>query len=339
MARLRHPLFKGVNDVDEATALRRYEERCFESGEVIFRAGAAAEGVVLLVDGRLSIEVDGVEVGAVDAGAVLGEKALFESGTRTADVVALTRGRALILSRVGYEELRDTMHPIAMSLERHALHAQIANLRRVSDRIADLAEGTVAEIGPPSTGFFAAVARMFGIGGPRQLPELSRIAALKRSRLFGDVPDQALDVIADQMVARAFSAGHFLCTEGQPGEEMFLVVSGQVEVVVAVEGHRVQQLATLRNGAAFGLLALAEDRPRMASCIARTNVVVLTLEREGYAALSGGPYLDSSAFRRAMIRALSQQLEVANDQLASFEHLTGEFDELLPLMDAAGTVA
>ncbi|TNE86700.1 MAG: cyclic nucleotide-binding domain-containing protein [Deltaproteobacteria bacterium] len=334
-----HPLFAGLNDVDEATALRRCERRTFAAGDVVFRVGAPAEAVLLILDGELIIEVDDVEVGTASGGGVIGEMALFSAGVRTANVVARTASTALILTRIGYEELRDTMHPVAMNLERHALATQIQNLRRVSDRIADLAEGTVAEIRPPQTSFFQAIKALFGIGGGADLPEVQRDAALRASALFGDVPDPALAPIANRMVARAYSAGHFLCTEGQPGDEMYLIVQGQIEVVVAVEGSRVQRLATLREGAAFGLLALAQDRPRMASCIARTKVVVLVLDRKAYNTLAEGPYLDGSAFRRAMLRALSDQLTVANDQLASFEHLTGEFAELKPLLEAASAVA
>lgn len=339
MSRLHHPLFSDMNDVDEATALRRCKECHFAAGDVVLREGAPAETVILLLEGTLVIEVDGVQVGTADAGGVVGEMALFQAGKRTADVFARTEARALVLTRAGYEELRDTMHPMAMNLERHALGAQIANLRRVSDRIADLAEGTMAEIRPPATGFFTAISRLFGIGGGAELPTFGRTDALRRSTLFGGVPDQALGAIAQHMTARAYSAGHFLCTEGQVGDEMYLIVSGQIEVVVAVEGSRVQRLATLREGAAFGLLALAEDLPRMASCIARTKVVVLSLDRAGYSTLAQGPYLDASVFRRAMLRALSQQLAVANDQLASFEHQTGEFAELRPLFDASAAVA
>lgn len=334
-----HPLFAGLNDVDEATAFRRCERREFQAGDLVFEEGAPAEAVLMLVDGSLSIEVDGVEVGTATSGGVIGEMALFQAGTRTANVYASEHSAALILTRQGYEELRDTMHPLAMNLERHALATQVQNLRRVSDRIADLAEGTVAEIRKPLKGFFASIRDLFGLGGGADLPEVERDQALRASELFGDVPDEALLFIARRMSARAFSAGHFLCTEGEPGEQMYLIVSGQIEVVVAVEGSRVQRLATLRAGAAFGLLALAQDRPRMASCIARTKVVVLCLSRDDWDALAQGPFLDASAFRRAMLRALSQQLTVANDQLASFEHMTGEFSELKPLLEAASAVA
>lgn len=120
---------------------------------------------------------------------------------------------------------------------------------------------------------------------------------------------------------------------------MFVIASGEVEVVCAIEGSRVHPLATLREGAAFGLLALAHDRPRMASCVARSDVVVLVLDREGYAALAGGPYLDASAFRRAMLRAVSEQLGKANEELAQFEHATGEHADIRPLLEAAVAVA
>ena len=332
-------MFDGLNDVDEATARRRCEERVFGPEEVVLKAGSPASGVLLVLSGALVIEVEGIEVGRAHAGDVVGEMALFTEGTRTANVFSVEQTKVLTLTREGYEELRDTMHPVAMNLERHALAAQIGHLRRVSERITELSDGTDASVSVPRKAFFASVRSLFGMGGGADLPSLERNRALRRSSLFGDVPDEALAFIAKRMSARAHEAGHFLCTEGKAGNEMYVVASGEVEVVCAIDGTRVHRLATLGEGSAFGLLALAHDRPRMASCVARSKVVVLVLDRAGYEALSEGPYLDASAFRRAMLRALSDQLAKANDEVARYEHATGEYRDIRPLLQAAGAVA
>lgn len=58
-------------------------------GESLFRQGEAGTSVVLLLDGMVEVVRDGVTLGRVGPGGVLGERALLE-GVRTADVVALT---------------------------------------------------------------------------------------------------------------------------------------------------------------------------------------------------------------------------------------------------------
>jgi CRP-like cAMP-binding protein len=146
------------------------------------------------------------------------------------------------------------------------------------------------------------------------------LEALRRTKLFGDVPDEVLLGIAMQMHPRAYGAGHLLCTEGERGGAMYVLDEGQVEVVVQVGGEeKIEKLATLEPGAAFGMVSLVQDRPRMSSCVAKTRVVVLELDRQGWDALVSDPYLPGSSFRRAMIRVISDQLKFTNGQLAAFE--------------------
>src|SRR5262245_30397627 len=71
--------------------------------------------------------------------------------------------------------------------------------------------------------------------------------------------------------------GRELIREGQPGREFFVVVAGEAEVrqgdeVVAVRGP----------GTFFGEMALLLDRPRNASVVARSDMVVEVIERKDF---------------------------------------------------------
>jgi cyclic nucleotide-binding protein len=52
--------------------------------------GQAGDELLLLLDGVLSVEVDGKAVAEVGPGAILDERAILEGGTRTATLRALT---------------------------------------------------------------------------------------------------------------------------------------------------------------------------------------------------------------------------------------------------------
>ena len=54
-----------------------------KEGKVLTEQGAEDSYVFLLLDGVLVVEVDGVEVAEVGPGSVVGERAVFEGGTRT----------------------------------------------------------------------------------------------------------------------------------------------------------------------------------------------------------------------------------------------------------------
>jgi CRP-like cAMP-binding protein len=101
---------------------------------------------------------------------------------------------------------------------------------------------------------------------------------------------------------------------------MFLIASGQVEVLVATAKDRVEPVAVLGPGDAFGMCALVQPgQPRMASCLAKEKITALSLDKLGWAETATRNDLVGSVLRVAMIRALSDQLGYANAQLAKLE--------------------
>jgi Cyclic nucleotide-binding domain len=67
--------------------------RVVEAGEMLVMQGEAATEVYLILDGMFLVEIDGVEVGEIGPGAVVGERAALEGGVRTATLRATTKGR------------------------------------------------------------------------------------------------------------------------------------------------------------------------------------------------------------------------------------------------------
>ena len=71
--------------------------RSFEPGDVVTEQGEPVEGLFVVLDGMLSVEVDGREVGDLGPGAVIGERAALEGGTRTATLRAITPVKAAVV--------------------------------------------------------------------------------------------------------------------------------------------------------------------------------------------------------------------------------------------------
>ena len=64
--------------------------RKLKEGAVLTRQGEESSTMYLLLDGVLSVDVDGNEVAALGPGALIGERAVLEGGTRTATLTAVT---------------------------------------------------------------------------------------------------------------------------------------------------------------------------------------------------------------------------------------------------------
>jgi hypothetical protein len=83
------------------------EVRKVKEGAVLTEQGAAEDDVYLLLDGVLSVEVDGEPIAEVGPGAILGERSLLEGGTRTSTLRAVTRAKVAVATagQVNHEAL------------------------------------------------------------------------------------------------------------------------------------------------------------------------------------------------------------------------------------------
>jgi Cyclic nucleotide-binding domain len=70
--------------------------RSVDAGHTLVEQGQPGGELFLLLDGVLSVEVDGKALAEVGPGAILGERAILEGGTRTATLRALTPVRVAV---------------------------------------------------------------------------------------------------------------------------------------------------------------------------------------------------------------------------------------------------
>lgn len=90
--------------------------------------------------------------------------------------------------------------------------------------------------------------------------------------------------IADALDAIKYQAGFTIIKEGDPGEAFYLLESGEAEAFKdGVDGP----VKAYKRGDYFGELALLDEKPRQASVIAKTDVKVAKLGRDGFKRLLG----------------------------------------------------
>ena len=313
-------VFSGVPKHALDEAFEAFQRMDVDANVQLIEEGEVDPTVVVVDTGELAISTGGTLLGRASMGDVIGEIALFGNGVRSASVTSAVPSRLWVLDRDGYNWLRARHNPVATALEEYALHYLTDRLRSVGTRIASIAEGEEADAVTPDPGFFDKMASALGSGGIVHPGRLDAVGALRNSRLFQGVTDDVLAKVAEHLHAGAARKGHFLCTEGLSGDEMFILVSGSVDVIVATQTGRMERLATLKAGDAFGMCALLQTgQVRMASCVARERTAFLALDRMTFAELVPRNDFVGSVFRVAMIRALARQLPYANAQLGELD--------------------
>jgi len=97
----------------------------FSAGEVLAREGAHGHEFIVIVDGKTSVSIGGVEIAMLAPGEFFGEIALLDGGPRTATVVAETD---VVVEVIGQREF-DTVVAGAPHLAKNLLVGLARRLR------------------------------------------------------------------------------------------------------------------------------------------------------------------------------------------------------------------
>ena len=154
------------------------------------------------------------------------------------------------------------------------------------------------------------------------------INLLSKIPLFSSLPQEELDRIVTELDVRELADKEILFREGDPGEHFYLVLKGELEVLMAAGKAEELQLNIMRTGEYFGEMGLImPGGQRTATLRARGEATLLSMSRAQFLALTQKhPELSGS-----MVRVLSQRLDATNTQ--SFRDLTEKNRQLQTAYD------
>lgn len=314
------PLFEELAPAVRLRARKHFRPITAEPGDVLIDPSSPAPGALYLMSGRVEVLREGVLIDHSGPGELLGEMSLFTGRPPVATIRACEPTEALVLDADGYTGLQSDQSEVVYRFERLALMGLARRLRRLDGLVA--AHGT-GERSPYAKPPESALDRIKSLFFPAPEPKVVRPRARHPVEILYDSPSfRHLDpnvrsAIAAEMRLDAVPAGTFLCTQGEPGDRMLLLAYGHVDVFVVLTDGKIHRLGEIEDGSLFGLTALMDDRPRVASCVARDKVDVLVLPRERWKRLYGESTIASSAVRVAVISAFANQVDEAGRNLVA----------------------
>lgn len=118
----------------------------------------------------------------------------------------------------------------------------------------------------------------------RTLSTLDRILLMREIPMFSGLAPEDLEKIAEVAVEQLFPAETVICREGEPGDSLFIIVQGTVNVIKQ-NGSDQMVLAVRRDGEFVGEMAILESTRRSATLQAETDVRMLVLEGGAFKAI------------------------------------------------------
>jgi CRP-like cAMP-binding protein len=106
-----------------------------------------------------------------------------------------------------------------------------------------------------------------------------KIAALRRTALFGDLNDAELKALAERVVERRLARDEILFVAGDEARGLFVIVSGSLRAFREGVDGREQVIHVERAGATIAELPVFDDKPYPSTVAAEEETVVLYLDK------------------------------------------------------------
>ncbi len=137
--------------------------------------------------------------------------------------------------------------------------------------------------------------------------------------LFGGLDESTLEILAAELPLHQVGVAEKVVSEGDPAKEMFIVVSGELEVLKKSPSGNEVRVAILGPGDWFGEMAIVDVQPRSATVRSLAPTLLLRMSAEN---------VDKLLYRRDLkaysllvmniARELSRRLRVADGILSQF---------------------
>ena len=138
---------------------------------------------------------------------------------------------------------------------------------------------------------------------------MDRILFFKRVPLFENLSPADLKQVASIADEEIFPDGEIIVVQGEQGDAMFVIVSGEVRVCITRDGSQIE-VARRKPGEYVGELSVINREPRNATLIASGDVRMLSIDQKSLEGL----IRERPEVSLAVIQVLSKRLKEAMEK-------------------------
>jgi CRP/FNR family transcriptional regulator, cyclic AMP receptor protein len=135
---------------------------------------------------------------------------------------------------------------------------------------------------------------------------------LARASLLQGVERSAVSALIKQLQPLEFPRRHVVFAEGEPGDRLYIIISGKVKIGRRYPDGRESLLTIMGPSDMFGELSMFDPGPRTSSAVTVTGVRAVSMDREALRAwIAHRPEI-----AERLLRVLARRLRRTNDNLA-----------------------
>jgi len=157
------------------------------------------------------------------------------------------------------------------------------------------------------------------------LTEIDKIQFLRQVGLFRSLSDRALLDLSAITIEQSVPGKTMVIKEGDPGDALYIVKSGKVNILKRTSTGVDSVLVTLGKNAVIGDMAVIDDQPRSASVATVQDAVFLIITKTDFKNLLG----TTPEISFQILRLMTERLRTTNTHLKELEASANQMQEVI----------
>jgi len=135
--------------------------------------------------------------------------------------------------------------------------------------------------------------------------------------LFRGLDEEGLEGVAELCRPVEFRAGEYVFREGDEGDRLYIVETGEVRISRNVPGAGEEALTVLKRGACFGEMSVLDESARSTDAIANSRCTLVVLTRDDFKMMLESDTELANKVLWSVVRLLCERLRMTNESLRS----------------------
>lgn len=147
------------------------------------------------------------------------------------------------------------------------------------------------------------------------LSEIEKIICLRKVPLFENLTEEELFALSKIAFEKDFGPKDIIIQENEAGHELYIIISGEVEIVKEKEGERIS-LAKLGPSTYMGEMSIFDSQPHSATAVSCMETKVLVLPEEAIRDV----VLEFPEIGLGIISVMSRRLRGADEKIKNLSN-------------------
>ena len=153
------------------------------------------------------------------------------------------------------------------------------------------------------------------------MPDQPEYNRLRSVAIFKDLDKNELEIVHKHVFEQSVKKDSVLFAEGMPGELLYIIMSGRVEIIKKTKDNEKIVLATMGVNEIVGEMSLIDSEPRSATSRTSEDSVMLVIKKQSFNEILQSDPRTAAKVLMGLLKIISRHLRMTDKKIEEIKKI------------------